>query len=159
MPPADFTRRLATYVAWTAGILFIPAAISAVFAAWSAVTDGQIILYSVGKTATSREAVPWQHGWARLASPLVLLLAALAYPRDENPATARLLLFVLLGAAGSAMLVFSLWFKTLTGAVALLALLAYIALAHFVDARFGRKAAFLLLIGTVFLALYAYAAA
>jgi hypothetical protein len=90
---------------------------------------------------------------------LVLLLAALAYPRDESPAIARLLLFVLLGAAGSAMLVFSLWFKTTTGAAALLVFLAYIALAHFIDARFGRNAATLLLFGTVLLALYAYAAA
>jgi hypothetical protein len=159
MPPSDFTRRMATYLAWTGGILFIPAAVSAVLAAWSAIADGQITLYSVGKTATSREVVPWQQGWARLASPLVLLVAALAYPRDEHPSSGRLLLFVLLAAAGSAMLMFSLWFKTLNGAVALFGLLAYVALAHFVDARFGRKAALLLLVGTVIIALYAHAAA
>jgi hypothetical protein len=159
VPIPEFLRRSATCAAWTAGILFVPAVLSALFATWSAVSDGHITLYSLGKTATSREIVPWTQGWSRLVSPAMLLAAGLTYPAEKPPPAWRLLLFTALAVAGSSMLVFSLWFKTFGGALALAALLLYVASAQFVDAFFGRPAVCAMLGATVIALLYAYAAA
>jgi hypothetical protein len=159
MPIAEYLRRLTTYAAWTTAILFLPALASAILAAWSAWSDGHITLYSVGKTGTAREVVPWVHGWSRLLSPVVFVAAAVAYPTREQASAARLLMFVALATAGASMLVFSLWFKSASGVFVLSALLAYVALAHFVDERFGRRASFSLIVATVAALVAVYAAA
>jgi hypothetical protein len=157
MPLSAFIQRLATYAIWAVVILFIPSVISAALAAWSAISNGQITLYSVGKTATSREVVHWTQGWPRFASPILLLIAACIYPAVKA-STPKSLLFTVLAVAGCSMLVFSLWFKAPGGALALGSLLGFVAAAHFVDARFGRTAAFFLLVAAVAALLWTYAA-
>jgi hypothetical protein len=159
MPFTEYLRRLTTYAAWTAAILFVPALVSALLASWSAWSDGHIALYSVGKTETTRELVPWVQGWSRLLSPIVLVAAAVVYPTREHASAARLLLFVVLATAGSSILIFSLWFKSASGILVLAALLTFVALAHFIDQRFGRRASLSLIVVTAAALVAAYAAA
>jgi hypothetical protein len=140
-------------------VALIPALWSFASAIWSAATTGQVMVISVGRYETSREFVSWPLGWARFVGPLVLLAALgarLALPRALG---ARWWASATLAALALVLLLFSKWFTSIGGTSVFVSILAFVVLASFVDERFGRAAALLLLLGTVAILLYIYAGA
>ncbi|WP_157609098.1 hypothetical protein [Variovorax sp. Root411] len=141
-------------VALAAGaILLLPALWSFGSAVWSAGTTGEVLVISVGRYETSRDFVPWVHGWARFAGPLALVSAVALWALRGSPWW----LPALLSAAGLALLLFSKWFTSPMGAVVFCTMMAYLVLAAFVDRRMGRLAAIVMLLSTVASMLWIYA--
>jgi hypothetical protein len=79
MSVTDHVRSLESKLSMIGLLAFLPALVSAAFALWSAVTRGEITVYVLpgGKfgEGIAPAAVSWTEGWARLASPLILLAA------------------------------------------------------------------------------------
>ena len=157
MTAEAFLRRAATYTGIAAVLIFLPSLISAALAAWSAATIGEIAVYSLGRTATSQQLVPWPQGWARFASPAVLLAAGFMYPRRSRGTNLRVGAFLLLALSGIAMLCFSRWFTSLTGVLVFYGIASYVVLAYFVDSVFGRTTVTAMLFATVAVLVYLYA--
>lgn len=148
-PTAKFVSVLAAFVCF-------PAIVSLLSAVWSAATTGQVMVISVGRYETAREMVPWVAGWTRFVGPL-LLIASLG-GGATSPKQIRWWISAALALTGVSLLFFSMWFKSLGGAIAFAGILAFVGLAHYVDARWGRPVAFTLLILAVGTLLYVYAA-
>ena len=144
----------ASFVLWIAALLALPALWSLGSAIHAAATTGQVLVLSVGRYETAQHMVPWQQGWARFVGPALviagLILAALSASSD------RRLWWAASGLAlvGLAMLCFSWWFVSLRGAAAFVAGNAFIALCFFVDSRYGRWKAFLLMLASVLAVVY-----
>lgn len=140
--------------AFAAGaILLLPALWSFASAIWSAATTGEVLVISVGRYETSRELVPWAHGWARFAGPLALTAAVATWLFRRSPWWPP----ALLAAAGLALLLFSKWFTSPVGAVAFCGMMVFFALAAIVDRRMGRLTTTVMLLSTVGLMLWLYA--
>lgn len=140
-------------------VALIPALWSFASAIWSAATTGQVMVISVGRYETSREFVAWPLGWARFVGPLILLAALgvrLAVPQALG---ARWWASATLAALALVLLLFSKWFTSIGGIIVFVSILALGVFASFVDKRFGRAAALLLLFGTVAILLCIYAGA
>lgn len=104
MSIAKYIRSLESKLSMVGLVAFVPAVISAAFAAWSAMTSGEINVYILSGNrwggGIAPKAVSWTEGWARLASPLVLLAVPFVQGQRGSESSffpfARLLL-VLLG--------------------------------------------------------------
>jgi hypothetical protein len=158
MTSTEYFERLRSYLVVAIALAIIPALISFLIAVWSAVTTGHVLVVAIGKTETARQLVPWSLGWARFASPLVLVAAGAAYPGDSSPTNLRSVLFSALAITGIGMLCYSLWFTTLRGMLLFYGLALYVASAYFIDLVFGRRAVVFMLVATVAMLLYVYAA-
>ena len=129
------------------------------FAVWSAANTGQVTVISLGRTETTHVLVPWWRGWARFASAPVLVLALYAYHALRGAPTVRALVSTFLAASGVGMLCYSQWFTSVSHAFFFYGFFGYVLFAYFVDLRFGRPVATGLLVATVAVLLYIYAAA
>ena len=137
-------------------LAFLPALLSMGFATWSAVTTGEVAVYILGKASVSRELVPWPQAWARFASPVVLMVAMAASPGSENGSKLRQILFLALAYAGLLTLLSPLVFASWGMIFMALGIGVYMLLAHFVDAKWGRLATAVMLLGTIAVLLYIY---
>ncbi|MFC3147603.1 hypothetical protein [Piscinibacterium candidicorallinum] len=155
---AEFIRNLRRPALLGVVLLLVPSLISAFFAVWSAATEGKIEVFSIGRWVATHETVPWQQGWARLASPLVLVAAAILYlARGSTDALGQQLALVLLSCVGIAMCVSPLSFSSFEGTAAICSVGLYVSAVCFVDARFGRLVSVIVMIATVVAMLIAYA--
>ena len=159
MRSAEFFQRASRYLYVSAILALLPSVISLAFAVWSAASTGQVTVISLGNTATSHALVPWRQGWARFGSTPVLIAALYAHQSPGQKSSLRIAASMLLAVTGVGMLCFSQWFTSLGHAMLFYGLCGYLLLAHFVDARFGRAAATVLLLASVSILLYIYAAA
>lgn len=145
------------YVALAFGIglfLVLPAIVSLISALYHAMTAGEVLVISFGRTSTSREMVPWRQGWARFAGPIVLIASLCAWDGSRG-VTARWWLAGTGVVLGLSLLAFSKWFATVNGAFALAGVYGFIALTFFVDRRFGRIPALAIIIAVVALGVWA----
>lgn len=137
-------------------IALLPALWSFVSAIWSAVTTGQVLLISVGRTGTSRSLVAWSLGWARFAAPPFLLAGLLMRVLTGSARTPWWWSSVLLTTTALVLLFFSQWFTKLGGTVFFFCLLGYVGLAYVIDLKIGRKSVVVFLFATVALLLHVY---
>jgi hypothetical protein len=151
-----FLEPTAKFVTGLAAFVCIPAVVSLVSALWSAATTGEVMVISVGRYETAREMVPWVAGWSRFVGPL-LLVASLGGGASSTKQM-RWWISAALALAGVCLLFFSKWFTSLGGAIAFVGLLAFVGVTFYVDGRWGRAAAFALMVLAVGVFLYAYAA-
>jgi len=100
--------------------------------------------------------VPWPQGWARFVAPLVLMLA-LCFSATGTRYESRWWVGAAFALVGLSTLLYSAWFVSPGGAAAFIGLNAFIALCFYVDRRFGRAAAFVLMLVTALSAVYIYA--
>lgn len=148
-PTAKFATGLAAFVC-------IPAIVSLLSAVWSAATTGEVMVISIGRYETAREMVPWVAGWSRFVGPL-LLVASLGGGVSSSKQI-RWWISAALALAGVCLLFFSMWFRSLGGAIAFTSLLAFVGVTFYIDGRWGRPAAFALIVLAVGTLLYVYAA-
>lgn len=125
-------------------LLLLPALYSLIGAIRDAVMTGEVLVISLGRTETHREMVPWQNGWARFAGPVILLASLCAFDSSRG-VSARWWLAGTGVTAALALLGFSFWFASPVRAFGFLGFLGFVPLAFFVDSRFGRWPAFLLI--------------
>jgi drug/metabolite transporter (DMT)-like permease len=133
-----------------AAVLLLPAVISLLSAVVSALTTGQVMVISLGRTETAREMVPWLQGWPRFAAPFVIL-GALVVWSQAKPHRWTWWLSAGLTTLGASLLAFSWWFVSSRRAGAFLLMLAFISAALYIGNRLGRVAAvlFVLLVAVV----------
>jgi len=154
--PLQFIRRgpgevarfsLAAALAFSV-LLLLPALYSFFSALYSAVATGHVTVISLGYSHTHRESVPWQAGWARFASPVILLAALFTFDGSRG-STLRWWLSGVTAAVGLALLCFSAWFTTLSKAAFLLAFVGVLSLVVVIDRKLGRGVASLFLLACV----------
>lgn len=123
-------------------LVVLPALYSFASALYSACTTGYVLAISLGRYEAARELVTWQAGWARFAGPIVLVASLLAFDGSRG-----VTLRWWLAGAGSVfalvLLAFSLWFTTTGRSLVFAGLVAFVAIASFIDNRLGRAGAFL----------------
>ncbi|MDM0015017.1 zinc ribbon domain-containing protein [Variovorax sp. J22P168] len=146
--PTEEVRR---YIALGFGIglfMVLPAIISLISALYQAMTVGEVLVISFGRTSTSREMVPWRHGWARFAGPVVLVISLSAWDGSRG-LTTRWWLAGTGVVLGLSLLAFSQWFATAKGALMLACAYGVVAMTFFVDRRFGRIPALGIIVAVV----------
>jgi hypothetical protein len=129
-------------------LLLLPALYSFFSVIHSAFTTGHVTVISLGYSHTHRESVPWQVGWARFASPVILLVALFTFDGSRG-STLRWWLSGAAATIGLTLLCFSAWFTTLGKAAFLLAFVGVISLAALIDRKLGRNVASLFLLACV----------
>lgn len=142
--PSEEVRTFFAVALGAAALLVLPILYSLGSAIYSALTTGEVMVISLGRTETQRQMVPWQMGWARFAGPIVLCASLFAFDHSRG----RTLRWWLAGAGvivSLAILSYSRWFTTAAGALAFLGLAAFIASAALIDHRFGRRVALMFL--------------
>src|SRR5690606_23448392 len=104
----------------------------------SALSTGQVMVISLGRTETTRHMVHWSNGWARFAGPSMMVAALVLYAVLSSRNVQLWWTAVALAFAGICLLLYSAWFVSLRGATAFALFAAFIAVCFWVDARFGR---------------------
>lgn len=107
-PSEQFRMTLSLSLGFGA-ILLLPALYSLASGLYSAFTDGNVLVISIGRYETSRELVPWQAGWARFAGPIVLMASLLAADGSRG-VTLRWWLAGIGASCAMILLAFSRWF-------------------------------------------------
>lgn len=138
-------------------LMALPALFSLISAIHQAATTGEVLVISLGRTATARETVPWPQGWARFVGPVVLIASLCTFDGSRG-VSARWWLAGTGVALGLWLLAFSRWFATVNGTLVLMGLHGFLALAFFVDRKFGRAPALGVIIAGAALAVWAVAA-
>lgn len=122
-------------------LMVIPALYSFASAIYSALTVGEVLVMSVGRTETRQMLVPWTQGWARFAGPIVLIASLLA--TDFSRGLYARWWFAAFGTvAGLILLSQSLWFVSIGSTAALLGMIGAAVVATLLRRRFGTEAAF-----------------
>jgi len=144
-PSFKFTAR---FVLATAAVLLLPAIWSLVSAVWSASTNGQVLVLSVGRYETSRSMVPWPQGWARFVGPAFLVLSLSMWSASKSVQQVALWwLSAALSFVGIALLLFSQWFVSWRGSLLFCGFAAFIGGSFFIGSKFGRIAMVAFMLG------------
>jgi hypothetical protein len=138
--------RMKDHLVALAAVLLIPALCSFASAVYSTISSGEVMVISLGRTSTYRRMVHWQVGWSRFVGPALMVLGLSI---DARLGLSRIWWWVSAAALGFSMLIFSVCFTTLKGQLWYAGFLAFIAACYSVEARFGRVAAFLFMVGGV----------
>lgn len=136
-PPLSTYAKLSLALA---GLLLLPALWSFFSAIVSAVSTGQVLVISVGRTETARELVPWINGWPRFAAPVVLAASLLLWFWADRLPRGAWWLSAATATVGLVLLLFSKWFTSWHGTIWFFGLLAFVATTLYVGKRFGRLA-------------------
>jgi hypothetical protein len=130
-------------------VLLMPVLWSLGSAVVSAVSTGQVLVISVGRTQVTRYVVPWQQGWARFAGPVFISAALVLYLARDGRKTSSWWIATGLAFLGLCLLLFSAWLASVQSAGAFALLGGFIAVSFGIDDRLGRWAAFTFMLACV----------
>jgi hypothetical protein len=140
-PPSLPLSAYAKFSLALTGLLLLPALwsfFSAIVSAWS---TGQVLVISLGRTATARELVPWVNGWPRFVAPVVMLTSLVLWLSSSQLARGAWWLSAAMSTVGLVLLLFSKWFTSWRGTIWFVGMVAFVALTLYVGNRYGRVAA------------------
>lgn len=138
--PRERTRMLFVGLLAVGLVMVIPALYSFISGLHAALTTGEVLVISLGRTETYRAMVPWQQGWARFVGPIFMTASLLAF--DGSRGLHARWWFAAIGTTvGLALLGFSAWFVSVERAGVFIGLMLAAAFATFLKRRFGTTAA------------------
>ena len=140
--PGEQTRFLGAIALGVGVLVLLPALYSLLSAIYSALSTGEVLVISVGRTEVRRELVPWRAGWARFAGPLILFASLFALFEDSRGVTFRWWLAAAGSATALAMLGFSSWFISGNRLLGFLAGNVFIVVALQIGKKLGRVAVY-----------------
>lgn len=140
-PPSPSLSAYARFSLALAGVLLLPALWSFFSAIVSAVSTGQVLVISVGRTETARELVPWIYGWPRFAAPVIIAASLLLWLSSHRLHRSAWWLSAATSTVGLVLLLFSKWFTSWHGTIWFLGIAVFVAVTLYVGNRFGRLAA------------------
>jgi hypothetical protein len=136
--PDASVRFGATAALGAAAVVLIPVIFSFFSGIFSAVSTGEVMAISLGRTETQIESVPWAAGWARFAGPVLLVNSLCVYVGARSwsgrwwaAAAGCALALVLLS--------FSLWFTSLRGTLWFLSLNAFMVATFYAVKKFRQQ--------------------
>jgi hypothetical protein len=133
--------RMSAAIALGLGLLvLLPAVYSFLSALFSALSTGEVLVISIGRSEVHRELVSWRTGWARFVGPPVLVASLLAFDGSRG-VTLRWWLSAAGSACALALLGYSAWFTSMNRALGFVVLLGFVVVAHQLGQRLGRIAA------------------
>ena len=139
--PGASTRFHAGVALVAGGVLLIPALISLCSAIYSALASGQVMVISLSRWETRTEYVSWNAGWARFVGPIVLLYSLWLYV-GARALSSKWWVAASGCTVGLVLLFYSLWFSSARGTLWFMALVAFVASTLYIGKKFGRPAAF-----------------
>ncbi len=140
--PVEFYAKFSLAVA---ALLALPAAWSFLSAIYFAATTGEVLVISLGRYETAREMVAWPNGWSRFVGP-VLLFAALGVWGGSGKGSRMWWVSAALSTLGLVLLLFSKWFTSWHGTLWFMGLVAFIAVTLYAGNKFGRLAAYAIVV-------------
>jgi hypothetical protein len=136
--PSERTRVYVAASFGVAALLMLPALYSFFSAIHGALTTGEVLVISLGRSEIHREWVTWQAGWARFAGPVVLIVSVCCFDGTRG-ASIRWWVAGAGTVTGLALLCFSYWFTSLGGVLAWLGLMALMSGVTLIGARSRKR--------------------